>query len=610
MDTHRSDRPWSRLVLRLLLLLLSVAATVALPLAAAGASSAEPPAARRDPVAARPASPFELIRPRSAGAEAARIARTRPAALTGSTAAAPQAGTRIYLPIVRQPNRNAPTIASFSAAPATIDPGGTSTLSWSVIGATGLTISPGVGAVSGTSVTVSPRQRTEYTLTATNAAGTATARTVVDVRSGTGGDDGGVLWLPFFSADGTPLHTYGTSLAVDGAGGIHVTYSIWIGDDAGRRPAYYAYCPAACTDKNHWAQTRLGDGVQDVRLALDPAGHPRLLLYTSHPEDLLHDYQYAACDSGCTDSARWTITTVATSEDIGAGRSNQVDRYFALDPQGRPRFIYHDGAGDHFGTFYAACDSSCTLAGRWSEVLLTQEWLWTPSLTFTATGEPRFAAHFLRSDPDSVSKLVYIECDATCKRTAGVVLVDLGGFPSFSLRLDASNRPRIAVFTSNVPPWDQTPPDTLFYLSCNTACADPEANLWNHHTLAFARPVDGGLDLILDRANRPRIAYQAGGYGLAYAWCNANCETEDTGWQSKIVEPSTAIDWPVLPTHDCTVSVWFIGRRPALALDPAGNPRIASDAEHWWGGSETRPPYGLCDFTDVTLARLALFKQP
>lgn len=444
-------------------------------------------------------------------------------------------------------------------------------------------------------------------MTATNKTGAATAGTVVEVRRGSGE---GALWLPFFSAEGAPLHTYGTSVAVDRAGGLHVAYSIWIGDDAGRRPAYYATCTSGCTDTQRWALTRLGDEVQDVRLALDPAGRPRLLLYTSSLEDLLHEYQYAACDSGCTDSKRWTITTVATSQDIGAGRSDQVDRYFALDPEGRPRFIYHDGASDHFGTFYAACDSACTKPGRWSEVRLTEEWLWTPSLAFTATGEPRFAAHFLRADPDPVSKLVYIECDATCEETSGVVLADLGGYASFSLKLDSRNRPRIAAFTSNVPSWDKTPPETLFYLSCNAACADGKANIWNYHTLTVMPPIDGRLDLVLDRADRPRIAYTAGGKGLAYAWCTRHCETEETGWHSRVVEASRAIDWPVLPIRDCTVSVWFTGRRPALALDSAGNPRIAYDAEHWWGGAEIRPPYHLCDFTDVTLARVALFNQP
>ncbi len=71
-----------------------------------------------------------------------------------------------------------PSIASFSASPTSITLGQSSTLSWSVSGATSLSIS-GVGAVSGTSVAVTPSVTTTYTLTATNAAGSVTASTTI-----------------------------------------------------------------------------------------------------------------------------------------------------------------------------------------------------------------------------------------------------------------------------------------------------------------------------------------------------------------------------------------------------------------------------------------------
>lgn len=49
-----------------------------------------------------------------------------------------------------------PVIASFTASPAAIAAGAPSTLAWSVTGATSLSIDPGVGAVTGTSQTVTP----------------------------------------------------------------------------------------------------------------------------------------------------------------------------------------------------------------------------------------------------------------------------------------------------------------------------------------------------------------------------------------------------------------------------------------------------------------------
>lgn len=80
-----------------------------------------------------------------------------------------------------------PVVASFSAAPAIIGIGQTSTLSWSVIGATGISINNGVGPVTGTSVTVTPSKTTTYTLTATNTLGSvsvsATAQTKITVSS-------------------------------------------------------------------------------------------------------------------------------------------------------------------------------------------------------------------------------------------------------------------------------------------------------------------------------------------------------------------------------------------------------------------------------------------
>jgi len=65
-----------------------------------------------------------------------------------------------------------PVINSFIANPGSITAGDSTTLSWNVSDATGVSIDPGVGAVGATgSLSVSPPATTGYTLTATNAAG-------------------------------------------------------------------------------------------------------------------------------------------------------------------------------------------------------------------------------------------------------------------------------------------------------------------------------------------------------------------------------------------------------------------------------------------------------
>lgn len=57
------------------------------------------------------------------------------------------------------------------------------------------------------------------------------------------------------------------------------------------------------------------------------------------------------------------------------------------------------------------------------------------------------------------------------------------------------------------------------------------------------------------------------------------------------------------PIPPCTVSTWDSGLRPALALDAAGNPRIAFDAHHEQGGA-------CGTFTDTKQSRFIQFVQP
>lgn len=89
--------------------------------------------------------------------------------------------------LINPPGSNGPTISSFTASPAVVDAGDTTTLSWTVDStATSLSISPRIGAVTGTSVeTSSISATTEYVLTATNAAGDSSTRsTTVTLNDG------------------------------------------------------------------------------------------------------------------------------------------------------------------------------------------------------------------------------------------------------------------------------------------------------------------------------------------------------------------------------------------------------------------------------------------
>jgi hypothetical protein len=75
-----------------------------------------------------------------------------------------------------------PSIASFTASPVSVASGASTTLSWSVTGASYVIVSPQIGAVRGTSVSVTPAQTTTYTLYATNQYGRTTVSVTITVH--------------------------------------------------------------------------------------------------------------------------------------------------------------------------------------------------------------------------------------------------------------------------------------------------------------------------------------------------------------------------------------------------------------------------------------------
>ncbi len=75
-----------------------------------------------------------------------------------------------------------PKISSFLATPSTITAGKASVLSWSVSGASSISINNGIGTiVKGSSVSVAPAKSTTYVLTASNGSGSVTATVAVTV---------------------------------------------------------------------------------------------------------------------------------------------------------------------------------------------------------------------------------------------------------------------------------------------------------------------------------------------------------------------------------------------------------------------------------------------
>src|SRR5690606_32369427 len=131
---------------------------------------------------------------------------------------------------------------------------------------------------------------------------------------------------------------------------------------------------------------------------------------------------YGACDTKCTDPKQWTLTQVATNEGmapIEISDDELPQRYFALDNSGRPRFVYNDRKGTHYGTFYRFCDTNCTDANNWNETRINKdnggvgpyrdEDFYYPALTFSPTGQPRIIADGVTMQDEFF--LYYLACD-------------------------------------------------------------------------------------------------------------------------------------------------------------------------------------------------------
>src|SRR5271166_1454135 len=122
-----------------------------------------------------------------------------------------------------------PTISSFTASPASITSGSSSTLNWSTSGASSIAITPGTftSASASGSTSVNPTATTTYTLTATNASGSATSTAKVTVAtSGSslsiettscpGGTQGAAYsGCTILASGGSPPYTYSVSTNVN-----------------------------------------------------------------------------------------------------------------------------------------------------------------------------------------------------------------------------------------------------------------------------------------------------------------------------------------------------------------------------------------------------------
>jgi len=203
------------------------------------------------------------------------------------------AGCTQKLPTLKQVA--APTISSFSASPASILNGSTTTLSWTTAGATSVAITPGTFASTSLtgSVVLSPTATTTYTLTATNTTGSVTATLVVTVNqptlptvssftaSPTSITLGGISTLSWTTSGATTLNIAPGSLASTSATGtVNVS-------------------PETTTTYVLTATNAAGSVTASVTVTLTSAGGPLSITTTSCPGGT-QNTAYAGCTIAAT----------------------------------------------------------------------------------------------------------------------------------------------------------------------------------------------------------------------------------------------------------------------------------------------------------------------
>jgi hypothetical protein len=358
-----------------------------------------------------------------------------------------------------------------------------------------------------------------------------------------------------------------SSAAVDSSGGAHAAFGTTQG-------VFYAYCSTNCGNPVNWQETQLaatGDSSFPV-LALDSTGHPRLMHYKNSSSQVI--YTYAACDANCINAGSWATINIPLDVSLGASYPT-ANRYFAIDPQGRPRFV----AYFHDGLLYATCDSGCTTStANWHINLLNLggSGLQFPQLAFNTTGQPRVAGVDF-----TFATFDYAQCNSSCSSAANwsrVTVADdaesLWGHPTFSLRLDSQGRPRMVFYK------DTTSDTSIYYAWSNANFTSPAG--WASYPMPMPPADDRTIDLAIGHQDRPRIAFASDQFNLRYLECDVSCESQDAEWTVDDVETGAELNAadPIAAGPGCSNPTWKLDGYPSLALDSNDAPLLSYHAIH------------------------------
>ena len=190
----------------------------------------------------------------------------------------------------------APVIVLFSATPAAIQPGQSSTLTWSVQNSTSVSINQGVGNVAASgSTSVSPTATTTYTLTATGPGGTVTATVTVQVGTALPGNP----QIIRFEANPVSIAPgQSSTLSWTTTGAATVTISPTVGSVAVNGSVQVT--PAQTTTYTLTATSSDGKSVSaPVQVIVAPANIPQILTFVANPQTI---------DAGQSSQLCWQVS--------------------------------------------------------------------------------------------------------------------------------------------------------------------------------------------------------------------------------------------------------------------------------------------------------------
>ncbi len=171
----------------------------------------------------------------------------------------------------------APVVASFDAGSSTITSGQEATLSWEVAGATSVSISPDIGAVSSSgSATVSPGETTTYTLIASSQfGGSASKSTTIAVT-------GALPGINSFSFNTDSIYTGQTatlSWSVAGASSVSIDPEIGTVSSSGTKNV----SPGSTTRYVLTASNNNGNSTASATLTVTPSKAPIITTFSASP---------------------------------------------------------------------------------------------------------------------------------------------------------------------------------------------------------------------------------------------------------------------------------------------------------------------------------------